>query len=435
MRRSLFRYTRILALPLLAVGMVLMGCDSNGSNPPDDPTEPGNGDDGSTATNVFPEPSDGAGYTTQIAINLQGSGLGGRLKDDPPNGDLMLDIYQGNVGSDTEIRFVSERSLTSPSAVNYGQLSPVDIASEISTIDLPKSDELEAGVDAPNSSGEKNMDQLITFYLENPKHTSANGVDFAQFAEKGVAAAFTYAEASDILTDFVDGTLGADNEAEWNKAFGHFGAPRDFRAFLNDDGSIADNAPADDVDDDGETDLVTEGVYIWADYTADRGGETPEDGVFSFDAFDAFVDGRNAIDNGEDPSDHAETALDVWEQTIAANVIHYSNSMESDLADLNDGDEITQSELGSVDSNGENIASESSGFEDHWGEAKIFTWTLQYHSDGLTDSELETIHEQLGSSPPYDEGVTKSDWVGTLDEIRSTIQDAYGFAGENVSNW
>ena len=423
MRRSLFRYTHILILPLLAVGMVLAGCDSSGSNG----TENGDDDNGA-ATDVFPAPSDGAGYTDAIAVHLQGSDLGSRLKDASPDGSTMKSIYDGSAGGDTDIRFVSERSLTSPSAVDYSQISPVDISSRISTLTLPKSDELEEGVDAPNSSGVKTMDDLISFYLDTPKHTSANGVDFAQFTEKGVAAAISYAEGADILTDFVDGTLGADNEAEWNEAFGHFGAPRDFRAFLTDDGSIADNAPADDVDGDGETDLETEAVYIWADYTADRGGATSQDGVFSFDAFDAFVDGRSDIDNGNDPTEHAATALSVWEQTIAANVIHYANSMESDLSDLSDGDEITQSALGS------DGPSESSGFEDHWGEAKIFTWTLQYHND-LDGSQLEDIHNLLGSKPPYDNGTTKSDWIDDLNQIRSTIQDAYGFADENVNNW
>lgn len=426
MRRSLFRYTHILILPLLAVGMVLAGCDSSGSNG----TENGDDDNGA-ATDVFPAPSDGAGYTDAIAVHLQGSDLGSRLKDDSPDGSTMKSIYDGSAGGDIDIRFVSERSLTSPSAVDYSQnsqISPVDISSRISTLTLPKSDELEEGVDAPNSSGVKTMDDLISFYLDTPKHTSANGVDFAQFTEKGVAAAISYAEGADILTDFVDGTLGADDEAEWNEAFGHFGAPRDFRAFLTDDGSIADNAPADDVDGDGETDLETEAVYIWADYTADRGGATSQDGVFSFDAFDAFVDGRSDIDNGNDPTEHAATALSVWEQTIAANVIHYANSMESDLSDLSDGDEITQSALGS------DGPSESSGFEDHWGEAKIFTWTLQYHND-LDGSQLEDIHNLLGSKPPYDNGTTKSDWIDDLNQIRSTIQDAYGFADENVNNW
>lgn len=424
MRRSLFRYTHILILPLLAVGMVLAGCDSSGSNG----TENGDDDNGA-ATDVFPAPSDGAGYTDAIAVHLQGSDLGSRLKDASPDGSTMKSIYDGSAGGDTDIRFVSGRSLTSPSAVDYSQISPVDISNRLSTIDLPKSDLLEKGVDAPDVSGVKTMDDLINFYLDNPKHTSANGVDFAQFAEKGVAAAISYAEGADILTDFVDGTHDADDEAAWNEAFGHFGAPRDFRAFLTDDGSIADNAPADDVDGDGETDLETEAVYIWADYTADRGGATNQDGVFSFDAFDAFVDGRNAIDNGNDPTEHAATALDVWEQTIAANVIHYANSMESDLSDLSDGDEITQSALGS------DSPSESTGFEDHWGEAKIFTWTLQYHSGELSDGQLQDIHDLLGSKPPYDAGVTKSDWVGTLDQVRSTIQDAYGFADENVNNW
>ena len=426
MRRSLFRYTHILILPLLAVGMVLAGCDSSGSNG----TENGDDDNGA-ATDVFPAPSDGAGYTDAIAVHLQGSDLGSRLKDDSPDGSTMKSIYDGSAGGDIDIRFVSERSLTSPSAVDYSQnsqISPVDISSRISTLTLPKSDLLERGVDAPDASGVKTMDDLISFYLDNPKHTSANGVDFAQFTEKGVAAAISYAEGADILTDFVDGTLGADDEAEWNEAFGHFGAPRDFRAFLTDDGSIADNAPADDVDGDGETDLETEAVYIWADYTADRGGATSQDGVFSFDAFDAFVDGRSDIDNGNDPTEHAATALSVWEQTIAANVIHYANSMESDLSDLSDGDEITQSALGS------DGPSESSGFEDHWGEAKIFTWTLQYHND-LDGSQLEDIHNLLGSKPPYDNGTTKSDWIDDLNQIRSTIQDAYGFADENVNNW
>ena len=433
MRRSLLRYTRILVLPLLAAGLVLTGCDSGGSNG-------GDGDDDNPITKTFPAPSDGTGYADEVAIHLQGADLGSRLKDDSPDGGKMKDIYQGNADSNTDIRFVSQRSLSSPSAVNYGQISAVDIQSiisnnSISKITLPKSDKLEQGVDAPNSSGEKNMDELITFYLNNPKHTSKNGVDFSQFTEKGVAAAISYAEGADILTDFEDGTLGADDEAEWNEAFGHFGAPRDFRAFLNDDGSIADNAPADDVDGDGETDLKTEAVYIWADYTADRGGETGEDGVFSFDAFDAFVDGRNDIDNGDDPTEHAATALNVWEQTIAANVIHYTNSMKSDLSGLSDGDVIAQSDLGSVDGNGNNKPAESSGFEDHWGEAKIFAWTLAYHSDELTDDQLDTIHDELGSKPPYDDNVTKKSYVERLNSIQTTIQDAYGFADANVSAW
>ncbi|PSQ96904.1 MAG: hypothetical protein BRD55_04475 [Bacteroidetes bacterium SW_9_63_38] len=406
------------------MGLVLTGCDSGGSN----------GGDGNPITKTFPAPSDGAGYADEVAIHLQGGDLGSRLEDDSPGGSPMKSIYDGSAGRDTDIRFVSERNLTSPSAVDYSQISPVDISSRISTIDLPKSDSLERGVDAPDVSGVKNMDDLISFYLNNPKHTSKNGVDFSQFSEKGVAAAISYAEGADILTDFEDGTLGADDEAEWNEAFGHFGAPRDFGAFLNDDGSIADNAPADDVDGDGETDLETEAVYIWADYTADRGGETGEDGVFSFDAFEAFVDGRNAIDNGNSPSSKAATALQAWEATVAANVIHYTNSMKSDLSDLNDGDEITQSELGSGADN-RTGPDASSGFEDHWGEAKIFAWTLEYYSDELGDSDLNDIHTDLGSKPPYDDNVTKKDYVDRLDSIQTTIKDAYGFAQTNVDNW
>jgi len=423
MRRSFSHYTHVLYIPLLAVGLIMVGCDDGSPGPGDGE----NGND-SAITESFPAPSDGAGYAEETAINIQSSGLGIRLEGDNPSSSTLNAIYDGSVG-DIQIQLIP--SGVTPSASTYGELAAVaDVKSQIQNFSDPllRSDQLEAGVDAPSSpSGNKTADELISFYLDQAQHTSENGVDFSQFSEKGVSSALTYADATGILRDFADdGSVSGDAEAKWNEAFGHFGAPRNFGAFFDTNAEEGLSGGAfQNVNGDDEVNLVTEGVYIWAGYTAERAAAAEATGNsnnFAATAFNAFVDGRNDVDDGNAPSDDAQTILDAWEATVAVNVIHYSNSMLSAL----DGVE------GTFQRSNVNI-------DDAWGEAKVFVWTLQFHSPNLSEDQLKTIHDKIGSKPPYAENnenpPTASAYSDDLNEVKQTIQDAYGFNSENVSAW
>jgi hypothetical protein len=234
-----------------------------------------------------------------------------------------------------------------------------------------------------------------------------------------------YGQGAAILSGFANGTLTGNQAEQWDAAFGYFGFPRTLEPFLNYSGGGEGLAsgPAQDIDGNGSVDLTSEYVYTWAAYAIERStaaantdGPSPD---FARDAFDALVEGREDIENGEDPSDHAQTALDAWEATVAVNVIHYINSMEGSLSSLDDGKTVAQ---GDID-------------EGAWGEAKAFAWNLQFYNSELSDSQLTNILEDIGNDPPYNEGVTVSDYESDLADATQILQDAYGFSDTNVAAW
>jgi len=424
MQGSLLHYTRTFLLPLLAVGMVFAGCDSSGSNGIDDGNgnNGDNGGDGITIQGSFPEPTAENSYAEEVAINLQSAGLGIRMENDP-SASVLQEIYTGPA-SDRSIRLISGSSLTFTQST-YGELgNGVNLSDAISKADLVGSDALEEP-DSPNPGTPQNADDLVGFYIDQAQHTSSNGVDFSQLTEKGIASALTYAEGAQILSDFATESVESNRADKWNEAFGHFGAPRDFAAFLdyNADGGLASGS-FQDVNGDNSVDLTSEAVYIWAGYTAERAAAAEATGNpndFARRAFEAFREGREEIADGNDVTDQAETALDAWEATVAVNVIHYTNSLKSALESVNG--EITRD---AIDDTG--------GFQDAWGEAKAFAWTLQFESE-LSDSELETIHDQIGNDPPYGEGVDASTYTEDLNAVQQTLQDAYDFEDDNVQAW
>jgi hypothetical protein len=422
MQRSLSRYTTAFLLPLLALGLVLTGCDSTGSNMDDNGGDSGNED--IAIQGMYPDPSSASSYADEVAINLQSAGLGIRLENDP-SASILQEIYTGP-SSDRSIRRISGSSLTFDQTTYSDLGGGVDLSAAISTENLLRSDRLEAA-DTDQQGQLRNADQLISYYLSRAQETSSNGVDFSQLSEKGVAGALSYYEGAEILNDFADdGSVASDPADKWNEAFGHFGAPRDFAAFLDYSSGEGLVGSFQDVDGDGGIDLTSEAVYIWAGYTAERaaaaeGTGNPND--FARRAFEAFRQGREDIANGNDPSDHARTALNAWEATVAVNVIHYVNGMQSALENVSG--EVTKEKL---DSPG--------GFEDSWGEAKAFAWALQFNDNStLDDDQLRTIHDQLGNDPPYGEGVDSSTYSGDLDKVKEEIQGAYSFEDANVSAW
>ena len=411
MQRSLFRYTTVFLLPLLAFGLVLTGCDSTGSNG-------GNVDE----TDSFAYPS--STYGAETVTNLLAFDLGVKVGNASNNSETVLDeLYTGTIDDKT-----LPTSGISAQQSTYGDIaSGVDISSLTNDADLLQSANLESS-DSPSSGSSITTDDMLTFYFEqagaNDVATTDNGIVLSQFAEKMLLGTPIYGQGASILSDFANGNVSSNQAEQWDKAFGYFGFPRTLEPFLDYSGGGEGLAsgPAQDIDGNESVDLTSEYVYTWAAYAIERStaasntdGPSPD---FARDAFNALVEGREDIENDEDPSSHAQTALDAWEKVVAVNVIHYVNSMEGSLSGLDDGKTVAQ---GDID-------------EGAWGEAKAFAWSLQYYNSELSTTQLNDILKDVGNAPPYGE-VTVSEYENDLADATQILQNAYGFSDSNVAAW
>lgn len=412
MRRSLLRYTRVLFLPLLAAGLVLTGCDSTGSN----------GGDGNDDQNTFVYPS--SSYETETVANLLAFDLGVRTQNASDNTEsALIDRYTGAI-DDKTIR--AAQNLTTEGQSVYSDIAGgVDLSSLVSTDDLLQSSQLEAA-DSPSPGSPINTDDLLRFYFKQAgandvAPATSNGIVLNQFAEKMLLGTPIWGQGAAILSGFANGTLTGNQAEQWDAAFGYFGFPRTLEPFLNYSGGTEGLAggPTQDIDGNGAVDLTSEYVHTWAAYAIERSAAAANNGQpndFARRAFDALVAGRQDIENGNDPSDHARTALDAWEKVVAVNVIHYINSMQGNL-------EGTSGTLGEGDVG-----------EDAWGEAKAFAWGLQFYNDKLTDAQLNDVLENIGNDPPYGE-LTAEQYTADLTTVKEKLRDAYGFDSSNVAAW
>jgi hypothetical protein len=422
MHRSILRFTRTLLLPLLAVGLILTGCDSSGSNGDD----PGNtpGDDPGDDPSAFAYPS--TTYGEQTVVNLLAFDLGVRASNASDNDAATFDaLYTGNA-DDKTIRAVPAQNISTEGQSVYGDIATgVNLADLTSDDDLIRSDQLEEP-DSPDAGSLVNTDELLGFYFQEAGANdvgpaTSNGFVLNQFAEKMLLGTPIYGRGAEILARFADDDVDSGRAEEWDAAFGYFGFPRALEPFLdyaNGEEGLA-SGKALDVDDNGSVDLTSEYVHTWASYAIERSAAAENNGQpndFARDAFEALVEGREDIENGDDPTEHARTALDAWEATVAVNVIHYINSMEGNLADVSGT--LSEGDVG----------------EDAWGEAKAFAWNLQFYSKQLDDDELNTLHELIGNDPPYGE-LTAQEYADDLAEATQILEDAYGFNGSNVDVW
>ena len=404
---------RLLVLPLLAVGLLLAGCDSNGSN---------GGDDDPASAFEYPSTT----YGEETVVNLIAFDLAVKTELADQNSEqTLLNLYTGNA-DDAAIR--AAQGLDTQGQGVYGDIAAgVDVSALVSTQNLIQSSQLEMG-DSPNPGSAITTNELITYFLgragsEDLVRTD-NGFVLNQFAEKMLLGTPIYGEGAVILSNFANGSVSGNAAEQWDAAFGYFGFPRSLEPFLdytNGDEGLAAGAAARDVDGNGSVDLTSEYIHTWASYAIERAAAAENNGAsndFARDAFNALVAGRQAIANGDDPSTQARIALDAWEATVAVNVIHYNNSMLGDLANLDPDAQVAEGDIS----------------EDAWGESKAFAWGLQFYSDQLSSAQLNTLHDRIGNKPPYGE-LTRSEYLEDLNEANALLQQAYGFNASNVEAW
>ena len=405
MRRSFLRYTHAFLLPLLAVGFILTGCDSSGSNGSED--APSYSTDGS--------------YAEQVTANILAFDLGVRTGSNnvSSNSETTLDnLYTGTKLSGQTLPSGLQGS---PEQSTYGDIATVNLSSLVSGENLVRDSNI-PGVSAP-----VNTDKLLKAYFKeagaNNNAVIGDGIVISQFAEKMLLGTPLYEKGAKILNDFANGNVSSNRAAKWDEAFGYFGFPRTLEPFL--DYSNAEGlagGPAQDIDGNGSIDLESEYAYTWATYAIERSATAEKANDFARRAFKALRKGRKEIANGNFSNlpSRAETARDAWEDVVAVNVIHYINSIK-----------------GSLPSDGSRTLKDDDIDEGAWGEAKAFAWSLQFFNTELSPSnpdELDKILEDIGNDPPYGE-LTVSEYKSDLNDALSILETAYGFDSTNVDNW
>lgn len=302
------------------------------------------------------------------------------------------------------------------------------------------------------------FDAVATLAGDNDSDTtyvSATGLDYQQLIQKFLSGAVAYSQASEdylSLTRVADGKgLFASNLTEsgqaytdlehaWDEGFGYFGAARDYLAYT--DANMAGQADH-DTNEDGQIDFYSEFSFGNSINAVKRDKGATDATYFSENAMTAFIQGRQIIqDNiGTDAvlndgyyvalARQATIALNNWESSIAATVVHYINDT-----------------LGDMDKFGTEDYSLATHAK-HWGEMKGFMLGLQFAPEDVAQMSIadqKAVQTRFGEAPVLADGsqggVAAGDAAAAiaaykvaLKEARTMFQESYGFTKANVENW
>ncbi len=182
-----------------------------------------------------------------------------------------------------------------------------------------------------------------------------NGVEFKEFAEKGIMGAVFYYQAATILNNLAsfDNTTETngltDQERAWDKAFALFGVPTTFPQ-------------------------TTTGLKNWGSYcnavSNGLAGNT-NNGPYALNSqiMDAWIAGRAAVSNGDNArrNMNAEKVLQLWEKVIAGRFITYTKGAINNI-------------------------SEPATFHHNLSEAVGFITAFKYNSaKSISDSNIENL--------------------------------------------
>ncbi|MBL4797132.1 MAG: DUF4856 domain-containing protein [Oleispira sp.] len=299
----------------------------------------------------------------------------------------------------------------------------------------------------PNALIQTWFDQLATLATDGDVETTvvtAEGLDLQQLVQKFLLGGITYSQAGEDYLKAGKGLLKQNSEGDkantkpyttlehqWDEGFGYFGAAQDYLAYT--DVEMAGQADH-DTDENGEIDFYSEysfGNSINA-VKRDKGATSPT--YFSENAMMAFIQGRQIIqDNfGTNPADNAvfhaaitrqaELALNNWENSIAATVIHYINDVTADM-----------NKFGSEDYSLSNHAK-------HWSEMKGFALGLQFSPVDVAQIslvDLKAVHAHFAEAPVLSTATAEdiAAYKTALLDARTILKTAYSFSAENVANW
>ena len=246
----------------------------------------------------------------------------------------------------------------------------------------------------------------------------ALGRDYRQLTQKFLSGAVSFSQGTNdyFQTDYAnslaqEGTKSyTAGEHDFDEAFGYYGASRNIGDYTDDEAAGKGGREGfgngyNDTNGDGSIDIRSEIVLGHAQNCAkrDRGSDGATD--FSQDAFDAFLIGRQILDNAAKAGTltaEAQSALNsqisiaskAWEKCIAATVVHYINDVTADMGEYQAPDFAS---LGNFKT-----------MAKHWGEMKGFALALQFSPyspfrdgsvEGIDLDDLKRVLDLMGDAP------------------------------------
>jgi hypothetical protein len=241
-----------------------------------------------------------------------------------------------------------------------------------------------------------------------------DGVDLSQAIAKTLMGAVIYDQAVNhylnVLTTADNSTvtpgIGTAMEHQFDEAFGYFGAARDFNSYT--DAQIASGYHIDS-NSDGKKDTTSEmnfKYYARAAAIRDDSIKNLSGKNYTKEIFDNFLLGRFSIStNNYSQRDIAIANIkQLWEEVIAASVIHYINRTKS----ATDG---------------------SANHKKWWTEMKYYYNMLRFYpSNKLQQQGVYDLVDDLLGKKPSDETTAK------LDQAAGIIAAFYGFTVEQKNH-
>ena len=280
-------------------------------------------------------------------------------------------------------------------------------------------------------------------------YVDGRGRDYTQLLQKFLWGAITFNQAT---TDYFGGDFQSLNTArgtngdtegehDWDEAWGYFGAAANYIAYS--DAQISATESINGVDTDATTvNLSSEYNFAASVNCAERDDTSATGTDFTKQVYDAFATGRNVLNSAsssqptnltnkdvETVNQAIKQASQVWEQCIAATVVHYINETNSDLQGFIDG----QGQFANV-----------TAYRDlakHWSEMKGFALYLQFspNSPFRKDADTLTVYqvllEAMGDEAKFGSVEEAQVYLNTLTEIRGWFGTAYGFDDTDLAAW
>ncbi|MCW8092974.1 DUF4856 domain-containing protein [Alteromonas sp. ASW11-130] len=279
---------------------------------------------------------------------------------------------------------------------------------------------------------------ITKIYLTN------DGRDLKQLIQKFLLMSVAYSQGTDdyldndvagkgLLSDHTnaDGNF-TDLEHQFDEGFGYFGAARDYLAYTDEE--IAKKGGREgwqgyhDTDNDGVIDFKSEFNFGQSSNAAKRdlGATTAVD--LSAEAMNAFLEGRKLLNEtaGTELTEeqraqlltHRNTAVEAWEKSIAATVVHYINDTTTDLKAIG-SDDFSYSDLAK-----------------HWSEMKGFALGLQFNPRSkVSNADFIKLHDLMGDAPVLSGAAEVNAYITALAQARDILQNAYSFSDDDVANW
>lgn len=273
------------------------------------------------------------------------------------------------------------------------------------------------------------------------------GRDLNQLVQKYLLMAVTFSQgtADYLKTDFVSKNTQDKGtkpytaaEHKWDEGFGYFGASRDYGALSDADikGKVISDANGDN-----RIDLRSEVNQGAAVNCAKRDAGSKTNTNFTKQAFDAFLSGRKVLNDAANSAVDltaskqqldaaAKQASFVWEQCIAATVVHYVNDTNGDLDKfIKNGGKF------------DDLAAYKK-LAKHWSEMKGFAIGLQFNPDSPFNSSAKNqaafaymVNDLMGDQPDFSSVDKAKAYQKKLMQARDLLQAAYKFDKADVENW